>query len=192
MPPSRSNFQTRKKYGPTSTTLRTLTPTSQNRFALPTSPAQQAVASPDATSSTSARSPRQPFAQGILRNLRPHLPNSSASKEPPSDFYRNAVRNFLPHRARRTVLHSKNFPADTPSPDLDRSGKGSPSGQSADNNWEATQETRLHQPSLRPAFIYILPRSAPSKCSPSKATTQQTEESLHQEVNRSMKSCASS
>jgi Zinc dependent phospholipase C len=115
------------------------------------------------------------------------LPDIIGSKQTSIRVYRYAVRRFLPNIARaETLLHKKNFPPDTPSPDLDALTKDLAQA-SADNNWEAFRKTPGFRSHLYAGFIFILPKVGTLKLLAIKGPTQQTEDLYVKSVNRSIK-----
>ncbi|MDA4120346.1 MAG: zinc dependent phospholipase C family protein, partial [Thaumarchaeota archaeon] len=115
------------------------------------------------------------------------LPDIIGSKETSIHIYRYAVRRFLPNIARaETLLHKKNFPADTPSPDLDALAKDLVQA-SADNNWEAFRKTPGFRSHLYAGFIYVLPKVGTLKLLAIKGPNQHTEDLYIKSVNRSIK-----
>jgi hypothetical protein len=115
------------------------------------------------------------------------LPDIIGSKQTSIRIYRYAVRRFLPNIARaETILHKKNFPADTPSPELDTLAKDLAQA-SADNNWEAYRKNPGFRSHLYAGFIYILPKIGTLKLLAIKGPNQQTEDLYIKSVNRSIR-----
>jgi Zinc dependent phospholipase C len=132
--------------------------------------------------------PRDLLRKAFFETYGLNLPDIIGTKETSIRVYRNAVRNFLPNIARaETVLHKKNFPPDTPSPDLDDLAKDLHQA-SADNNWEAYRKPPGFTSHLYAGFIFILPKVGPLKMLAIKGPTQQTEDLYIKSVNRSIKS----
>jgi hypothetical protein len=132
--------------------------------------------------------PRDLLRKAFFETYGLNLPDIIGTKETSIRIYRNAVRNFLPNIARaETILHSKNFPADTPSPDLDDLKKDLLQA-SADNNWEAYRKNPGFTSHLYAGFIYILPKVGTLKMLAIKGPTQHTEDLYIKSVNRSIKS----
>jgi hypothetical protein len=115
------------------------------------------------------------------------LPDIIGSKDTSIRVYRYAVRRFLPNIARaETILHKKNFPADTPSPDLDALAADLRQA-SADNNWEAYRKNPGFRSHLYAGFIFILPKVGTLKLLAIKGPTEQTEDLYIKSLNRSIK-----
>ncbi|NYF90117.1 hypothetical protein HDF08_002184 [Edaphobacter lichenicola] len=115
------------------------------------------------------------------------LPDIIGTKDTSIRVYRFAVRRFLPDIARaETILHKKNFPTDTPSPDLDALATDLRQA-SADNNWEAYRKKPGVRSHLFAGFIYILPKVGFLKLLAIKGPTEQTEDLYIKSVNRSIK-----
>jgi zinc dependent phospholipase C len=115
------------------------------------------------------------------------LPDIIGSKDTSIRVYRYAVRRFLPNIARaETILHKKNFPADTPSPDLEALAADLRQA-SADNNWEAYRKNPGFRSHLYAGFIFILPKVGTLKLLAVKGPTQHTEDLYIKSLNRSIK-----
>jgi Zinc dependent phospholipase C len=115
------------------------------------------------------------------------LPDIIGSKDTSIRIYRYAVRRFLPNIARaETLLHKKNFPADTPSPDLDALATDLRQA-SADNNWEAYRKNPGIRSHLYAGFIFILPKVGTLKLLAIKGPTEHTEDLYIKSLNRSIK-----
>ncbi|MBB5338935.1 zinc dependent phospholipase C family protein [Tunturiibacter gelidoferens] len=115
------------------------------------------------------------------------LPDIIGSKDTSIRVYRYAVRRFLPNIARaETLLHKKNFPADTPGPDFDALAADLRQA-SADNNWEAYRKTPGFRSHLYAGFIFILPKVGTLKLLAIKGPTEQTEDLYIKSLNRSIK-----
>ncbi|WP_433965111.1 zinc dependent phospholipase C family protein [Tunturiibacter gelidiferens] len=115
------------------------------------------------------------------------LPDIIGSKDTSIRVYRYAVRRFLPNIARaETLLHKKNFPADTPSPDLNALATDLRQA-SADNNWEAYRKNPGFRSHLYAGFIFILPKVGTLKLLAIKGPTEQTEDLYIKSLNRSIK-----
>lgn len=114
------------------------------------------------------------------------LPDIIGTKETSIRIYRYAVRRFLPNIARaETLLHKKNFPADTPGPDFDLFTKDLLQA-STDNNWEAYRKTPGIRSHLYAGFIFILPKVGTLKLLAIKGPTEHTEDLYIKSVNRSI------
>jgi hypothetical protein len=132
--------------------------------------------------------PRDLLRKAFFETYGLNLPDIIGTKETSIRVYRYAVRRFLPNIARaETILHKKNFPADTPSPDLDDLRKDLIQA-STDNNWEAYRRTPGFTSHLYAGFIYILPKVGTLKMLAIKGPTEQTEDLYIKSVNRSIKS----
>jgi Zinc dependent phospholipase C len=132
--------------------------------------------------------PRDLLRKAFFETYGLNLPDIIGTKETSIRVYRNAVRKFLPNIARaETVLHKKNFPPDTPSPDLDDLAKDLHQA-SADNNWEAYRKNPGFTSHLYAGFIYILPKVGTLKMLAIKGPNQHTEDLYIKSVNRSIKS----
>jgi hypothetical protein len=117
-----------------------------------------------------------------------NLPDIIGSKETSIRVYRYAVRRFLPNIARaETILHKKNFPPETPSPDLDELNKDLLQA-SADNNWDAYRKNPGFRSHLYAGWLYILPKVGTLKLLAIKGPTPQTEDLYIKSMNRSIKS----
>jgi hypothetical protein len=115
------------------------------------------------------------------------LPDIIGTKQTSIRVYRFAVRRFLPDIARaETILHKKNFPADTPGPDLDALTVDLCQA-SADNNWEAYRKKPGVRSHLFAGFIFILPKVGTLKLLAIKGPDEQTEDLYIKSVNRSIK-----
>jgi hypothetical protein len=115
------------------------------------------------------------------------LPDIIGSRDTSIRVYRYAVRRFLPNIARaETILHKKNFPADTPSPDFDAFAADLRQA-SADNNWEAYRKNPGFRSHLYAGFIFILPKVGTLKLLAIKGPTEQTEDLYIKSLNRSIK-----
>jgi hypothetical protein len=116
-----------------------------------------------------------------------NLPDIIGTKQTSIFIYRYAVRRFLPNIARaETLLHKKNFPADTPGPDLDDLTKDLLQA-SADNNWEAFRKKPGVTSHLYAGFLFILPKVGTLKLLSIKGPNQQTEQLYIESLNRSIK-----
>jgi hypothetical protein len=114
------------------------------------------------------------------------LPDIIGTKETSIFIYRYAVRRFLPNIARaETLLHKKNFPADTPGPDFDLFSKDLIQA-STDNNWEAYRKKPGIRSHLYAGFIFILPKVGTLKLLAIKGPTEHTEDLYIKSVNRSI------
>jgi hypothetical protein len=114
------------------------------------------------------------------------LPDIIGSKQTSIRVYRYAVRRFLPNIARaETILHKKNFPEDTPSPDLDTFTKDLQQA-SADNDWEKYRKSPGIRSHLYAGFIFILPKIGTLKLLAIKGPTVQTEDLYIKSVNHSI------
>jgi hypothetical protein len=132
--------------------------------------------------------PRDLLRKSFFETYGLNLPDIIGTKETSIRVYRYAVRRFLPNIARaETILHKKNFPADTPSQDLDDLRKDLIQA-SADNNWEAYRKNPGFTSHLYASFIFILPKAGTLKMLAIKGPTQQTEELYIKSMNRSIKS----
>ncbi len=115
------------------------------------------------------------------------LPDIIGSRDTSIRIYRYAVRRFLPNIARaETILHKKNFPADTPSPDFDALAADLRQA-SADNNWEAYRKNPGFRSHLYAGFIFILPKVGTLKLLAIKGPTEHTEDLYIKSLNRSIK-----
>ncbi|MGD0445120.1 MAG: zinc dependent phospholipase C family protein [Edaphobacter sp.] len=116
-----------------------------------------------------------------------NLKDIIGSKETSIRVYRRAVRSFIPNIARaETILHKKNFPTDTPSPDLSQL-RDDLLQASADNNWEAYRKNPGFGSHLYAGFIFILPKVGALKLLAIKGPNQQTEDLYVKSMNRSIK-----
>jgi hypothetical protein len=132
--------------------------------------------------------PRDLLRKAFFETYGLNLPDIIGTKETSIRVYRYAVRRFLPNIARaETILHKKNFPADTPSPDLDDLTKDLLQA-SADNNWEAYRKNPGFTSHLYAGWIYILPKVGTLKMLAIKGPNQQTEDLYIKSMNRSIKS----
>ena len=132
--------------------------------------------------------PRDLLRKAFFETYGLNLPDIIGTKETSIRIYRYAVRRFLPNIARaETILHKKNFPPDTPSPDLDELAKDLIQA-STDNNWEAYRKTPGFRSHLYAGFIFILPKVGTLKMLAIKGPTEQTEDLYIKSVNRSIKS----
>ena len=114
------------------------------------------------------------------------LPDIIGSKQTSIRVYRYAVRRFLPNIARaETILHKKNFPEDTPSPDLDTFTRDLQQA-SADNDWEKYRKSPGIRSHLYAGFIFILPKIGTLKLLAIKGPTVQTEDLYIKSVNHSI------
>ncbi|WP_254061886.1 zinc dependent phospholipase C family protein [Granulicella sp. L60] len=130
--------------------------------------------------------PRPLLRKAFFETYGLNLPDIIGSKETSIRVYRYAVRRFLPNIARaETLLHKKNFPADTPSPDLDDLTKDLLQA-SADNDWEAYRKAPGFRSHLYAGFIFILPKVGTLKLLAIKGPTQQTEGFYIKSLNRSI------
>jgi hypothetical protein len=117
-----------------------------------------------------------------------NLPDIIGTKETSIRVYRYAVRRFLPNIARaETILHKKNFPPETPSPDLDELNKDLLQA-STDNNWEAYRKPPGFTSHLYAGWLFILPKVGPLKLLAIKGPNPQTEDLYIKSMNRSIKS----
>ena len=132
--------------------------------------------------------PRSLLRKAFFETYGLNLPDIIGTKETSIRIYRYAVRRFLPNIARaETILHKKNFPADTPSPDLDDL-RNDLLQASTDNNWEAYRKNPGFTSHLYAGFIFILPKVGTVKMLAIKGPTVQTEDLYVKSVNRSIKS----
>jgi hypothetical protein len=132
--------------------------------------------------------PRDLLRKAFFETYGLNLPDIIGTKETSIRVYRYAVRRFLPNIARaETILHKKNFPPETPSPDLDDLNKDLLQA-STDNNWEAYRKTPGFRSHLYAGWIYILPKVGTLKLLAIKGPTPQTEDLYIKSMNRSIKS----
>lgn len=116
------------------------------------------------------------------------LPSVIGTRQTALRTYRFAARRFLPDIARaETILHKKNFPADTPSPDLTQLADDLKQA-SIDNDWEAYRHPPGFRSHLFAGFIFILPKVGTLKLLAIKGPNPQTEDLYIKSVNRSIKS----
>jgi hypothetical protein len=132
--------------------------------------------------------PRDLLRKAFFETYGLNLPDIIGTKETSIRVYRYAVRRFLPNIARaETLLHKNNFPADTPSQDLDDLAKDLMQA-STDNNWEAYRKNPGFTSHLYAGWLYILPKVGTLKMLSIKGPTQPTEDLYIKSVNRSIKS----
>jgi hypothetical protein len=132
--------------------------------------------------------PRDLLRKAFFETYGLNLPDIIGSKETSIRVYRYAVRRFLPNIARaETILHKKNFPPETPSPDLDELNKDLLQA-SADNNWDAYRKNPGFRSHLYAGWLYILPKVGTLKMLAIKGPTPQTEDLYIKSMNRSIKS----
>jgi hypothetical protein len=131
--------------------------------------------------------PRPLLRKAFFETYGINLPDIIGSKETSIRIYRYGVRKFIPNIARaETILHKKNFPADTPSSDFDEI-KADLLQASADNNWEAYRKAPGFGSHLYAGFIFILPKVGTLKMLAIKGPTEHTEELYIKSLNRSIK-----
>jgi hypothetical protein len=131
--------------------------------------------------------PRALLRKAFFETYGLNLPDIIGTKETSIRVYRYAAHRFLPNIARaETLLHKKDFPADTPSPDLDDLAKDLLQA-SADNNWEAFRKKPGVTSHLYAGFLFILPKVGTLKLLAIKGPNQQTEELYIKSLNRSIK-----
>ena len=115
-----------------------------------------------------------------------NLPDIIGTRQTSMRIYRFAARRFLPDIARaETILHKKNFPADTPSPDLDALAKDL-SQAAAENDWEKFRKPPGVRSHLFAAFIFILPKVGTLKLLAIRGPQSDTELLYIKSVNRSI------
>jgi hypothetical protein len=132
--------------------------------------------------------PRDLLRKAFFETYGLNLPDIIGTKETSIRIYRYAAHRFLPNIARaETLLHKKDFPEDTPSPDLDDLTKDLLQA-SADNNWEAYRKTPGFTSHLYAAWLFILPKVGTLSLLSIKGPTQQTEDLYIKSMNRSIKS----
>jgi hypothetical protein len=132
--------------------------------------------------------PRDLLRKAFFETYGLNLPDIIGTKETSIRVYRYAVRRFLPNIARaETILHKKNFPPETPSPDLDDLNKDLLQA-STDNNWDAYRKTPGFRSHLYAGWLYILPKVGTLKLLSIKGPTPQTEDLYIKSMNRSIKS----
>jgi hypothetical protein len=132
--------------------------------------------------------PRDLLRKAFFETYGLNLPDIIGTKETSIRVYRYAVRRFLPNIARaETILHKKNFPPETPSPDLDELNKDLLQA-STDNNWEAYRKTPGFRSHLYAGWLYILPKVGTLKLLSIKGPTPPTEVLYIKSMNRSIKS----
>jgi hypothetical protein len=132
--------------------------------------------------------PRDLLRKSFFETYGLNLPDIIGTRETSIRVYRYAVRRFLPNIARaETILHKKNFPPETPSPDLDELNKDLLQA-STDNNWEAYRKTPGIRSHLYAGWLYILPKVGPLKMLVIKGPNPQTEDLYIKSMNRSIKS----
>ena len=132
--------------------------------------------------------PRDLLRKAFFETYGLNLPDIIGTKETSIRVYRYAVRRFLPNIARaETILHKKNFPPETPSPDLDDLNKDLLLA-SADNNWEAYRKPPGFTSHLYAGWLFILPKVGPLKLLSIKGPNPQTEDLYIKSMNRSIKS----
>lgn len=131
--------------------------------------------------------PRPLLRKAFFETYGINLPDIIGSKETSIRVYRYGVRSFIPNiAAAETLLHKKNFPADTPSSDFDDI-KADLLQASADNNWEAYRKKAGFSLHMYAGFIYILPKFGTLKMLAIKGPNAQTEDLYVKSLNRSIK-----
>jgi hypothetical protein len=131
--------------------------------------------------------PRVLLAKSFFETYGLRLPDIIGTRQTSIRVYRFAARRFLPDIARaETILHSKNFPADVPSPDLDALAKDLAQA-SAENDWEKYRKHPGVGSHLYAGFIFILPKVGVLKLLAIRGPNQQTEDLYIKSVNRSIK-----